>query len=119
MTKNKDATRYFSGKMEDKVANIVCGQKTINSGASKFSCGDVINKDASILLECKCSMTNKDSFSIKKEWIEKINSERLEKRLSNYSVAIDFGPDSDIYFLINSKLMSFLIEKLEEDEKLS
>lgn len=112
MTKNKESTRYFSERQEEIVADIVEGQVQSNSGAGHFNKGDVINKKASLLVECKCPMKDKDSFSIKKEWIEKNNQETKLMRLSNSCIAFNFGPGSKNYFIIDESLMAFLVDKL-------
>ena len=45
MTRNKDSTRYFSSKQEEYVAKLINGRTVSNSGAAKFTCGDVISDD--------------------------------------------------------------------------
>ena len=60
-------------------------------------------------------MNDKDSFSIKKDWITKNELERREMRLANSCLAFRFGPDQEDYFIINEKLMKFLVEKLKEE----
>lgn len=114
MTKNKDSTRYYSERQEIAVSEIVEGQRQSNSGAGKFNKGDVLNKEASLLVECKCSTKDVDSFSIKKDWILKNIKESKEMRLSNHCIAFNFGPEQDNYFIIDSHLMTFLVDKLTE-----
>lgn len=114
MTKNENSTRYHSNIQEQYIANILGGRQQSNSGAGHFSKGDVIIKDASILIECKTQTTDKNAMSVKKEWIETVNTERKQIGLDNWSVAIKFGPSSDNYFIINEKLMKYLVEKLSE-----
>ena len=117
-TKNKNSTRYYSNAQEEKVTKMLNAYRQPNSGASLFSAGDVYNKEASILVECKTTTTNKESFSIKKEWLLKNKEEAKSKRLLNSCLAFSFGPDEkETYFIIDGKLMKFLIEKLEEEEK--
>lgn len=115
MTKNTESTRFYSEIQEKKISNLLEGYLQSNSGAGKFKKGDVVNKDASLLIECKCSMSDKDSFSIKKEWITKNELERKEMRLTNSCIAFRFGPIQEDYFIINEKLMKFLVEKLKEE----
>jgi hypothetical protein len=112
MTKNNQSTRYYSERQEENVADIIEGQRQFNSGAGNFNKGDVINKKASILVECKCLMKDKNSFSIKKEWIEKNTQEAKAMRLDNNCIAFNFGPNSKNYFIIDEKLMAYLIDKL-------
>lgn len=115
MTNNKEATRYYSNKQEQSVCKALGGVQTSNSGAAKFSAGDVIVKDASMLIECKCSMTEKQSISLKKEWFTKNKEEAFATRLTNNCVCVNFGPDTDNIYCINEKLMRFLVEKLSEE----
>ena len=117
MTKNKDATRYYSDRQEKSVAKVISGEQTSNSGAGRFRKGDVINQREALLCECKCVMSEKSSISIKKEWIDKNKEESFAQRLSNACVAINFVPDGENYFVINEKLMCYLVEKLEEDNQ--
>jgi hypothetical protein len=117
MTKNKESTRYFSDLHEKSVCKLLDAQQQSNSGAGNFRKGDVIQRPASMLIECKTVTTDKDSVSIKKEWIEKNIQERFTQRLSNSAIAFNFGPNQSNYFVIDSKLMRFLIEKLAEENK--
>ena len=117
MSTNKESTRYFSDKHEKSVCKALGAFQQSNSGAGKFSKGDVVQKEASMLIECKCSMTEKNSISIKKEWIEKNKAEGFGCRLSNNAVCINFGPESNNYYVINESLMKFLVEKLIEENK--
>lgn len=114
---NKESTRYQSTLQENYVANVISGVRSTNSGASLFSAGDVYNVNASLLVECKTSMTERDSFSIKKKWIIKNKDEAFSKRLSNSAVAFQFAPNAENYFIIDEKLMRFLVEKLVEEYK--
>ena len=59
-------------------------------------------------------MSEKSSFSIKKEWIEKNRKESKEGRFENAVLAFNFEPDGENFFVIDSKLMKFLVERLEE-----
>lgn len=108
-------TRYYSDLQETKVAEDLNGLKTSNSGAYHFRKGDVIVSPASLLVECKTCTKDKNSFSIQKEWIEKNKEECFSQRLSNNCIAINFGPNQDNYYLINTRLMKELIDKLKED----
>lgn len=116
MSTNKASTRAVSSKQELHVAKTLGGQKIVNSGAGRFLKGDVQVKDAFLSIECKTCMTEKNSFSIKKDWIEKHKQEAWDNRLSNTALAISFSPDgNENYYLINEKLMKFLVEKLIEE----
>ena len=71
MTKNKTSTRFASEIQEERISKKFNGRVQLNSGAGKFSKGDVIIPDIGMQIECKTCMTPKESFSIKKEWLEK------------------------------------------------
>lgn len=116
MTKNSDSTRFYSQKQETAVANFLNGRRQPNSGASNFSAGDVVVDSADMLIECKTTMSERNSFSIKKEWIEKNKNESYSIRKQNSAIAFRFSPDGEDYFVINKRLMRFLVEKLSEGE---
>lgn len=116
MNKNKDSTRYFSDLHEKSVCKALGGQQVSNSGAGKFSAGDVIVHSASLLVECKTSMTEKQSYSIKKDVIDKNKEEAFSNRLNNNCICFNFGPGLDNYYIISEKLMKFLVQKLNQDE---
>ena len=118
MTKNKNSTRYYSSLQENNVARLLGGKVTPSSGSGKWSKGDVVVKDANLSLECKTTMTEKSSFSIKKDWIDKHKEEAKSNHLYNTAIAISFKPEgNENYFLIDEKLMKFLVEKLVKENK--
>ena len=115
---NKNSTRYCSSIQETRIANKFNGYASSSSGSSKFQKSDVIVENASLQIECKTCMKPKDSFSIKKEWIEKSRKEAFSNRLDNVVIAFNFNyEDKDDYYVIDDKLMRFLIEKLKEENK--
>lgn len=115
MTKNAESTRYFSSRQEQYIAKLLDGYANSSSGSGNFSKGDVIVKDASLLVECKTCVAPKESFSIKNDWINKNKEEAFAMRLDNHCIAFNFGPDAPNYFVIDEKLMSFLVDKLKEE----
>lgn len=115
MTKNKESTRYYSNLHEESIAKALKAKKQTNSGAGHFRKGDLIQNEASMLIEAKTVMTPKASISIKKEWIDKNKKEAFLIRKSNSCICFNFEPEGDNYYIINEKLMKFLIEKLEEE----
>ena len=113
---NKEATRYASSTQEKRVARKLGGQVSPNSGASLFSGGDITVPDASLLIECKTCMKPAKSFSIKKDWIEKNKEEAFTRRLENHCIAFNFDfEDKKDYYVIDDKLMAFLVECLEKE----
>lgn len=115
MNKNKESTRYFSDAQEKAVCKVLGATQQPNSGASKFSAGDCVVEEASLLIECKTSMTEKKSYSIKKEVLDKNKKEAFSKRLDNGCLCFDFGQGTDRYYVIDEKMMKFLVDKLKED----
>lgn len=109
------STRTASSVQENAVAKLLGGQVNANSGAGKWRKGDVQVPEASLLIECKTCMSPKESFSIKKEWITKNINEAHSNRLFNTSIAFNYEPDGKNYFVIDEKLMRFLVEKLIEE----
>ena len=108
-------TRDASSAQESHVAHLLNGKINANSGAGKWRKGDVQVPEASLLIECKTCMSPKESFSIKKEWIKKNIDEAHSNRLFNSCIAFNYAPYDKCYFVIDEKLMKFLVEKLIEE----
>lgn len=114
-TKNENSTRYYSSQQESQIADMLGGVVQPNSGAGLFNKSDILISDASLLIECKTVTKEKDSFSVKKDWIKKNKDEAFSQRVFNGCIAFNFGPGQSNYFVIDEKLMKFLVEKLEEE----
>lgn len=113
--KNTSSTRFYSDAHEKSICKALGAKQQSNSGAGHFNKGDVVHESASLLIEAKCCMKPKDSVSVKREWVEKNKSEGFAIRKANQAVCINFEPDGNNYYLINERLMKFLVEKLEEE----
>lgn len=113
MTNNKNATRYYSSRQEKRIAKAIGGKVTANSGASKFTAGDV--KTDLWLIEAKTKTTESKSFSIKKEWLEKNKEEAFAMNKSYNALCFDFGDDLR-YYVIDEKTFKLLNELLEMEE---
>lgn len=118
MKKNENSTRAYSDKQEKYVCKLLNGTQVSNSGAGLFKKGDVIVNSASLLVECKCQMAEKQSYSVKKETLWKNYEEAFSNRLNNSCLCFNFGPDSENYFVVSERLMKFLVEKLKEENEL-
>ncbi len=95
-------TRKYSSKQEKLVAKNLGGRVQPNSGATPFMKGDVtVGQDW--LLECKTSTTDKASFSIKKEWLDKLEEERFAMRKTNMALVFNFGPNQENYYVVTEK----------------
>ena len=103
-------TRFYSNRQEKKVAKAVGGRKTANSGATSFSKGDVVTER--ILIECKTCVSEKKTFSIKKEWIDKNKEEAFAMNKPYSALAFNFGPYSENYYVIDERMFNILQELL-------
>lgn len=107
MIKNSNSTRFYSENQEKRVAKKLGGRVVANSGATAFNKGDVIANN--ILIECKTSIEEKSSFSIKKEWLEKNKKEAFSMGFNNNALAFSFGNDKD-YIVIDIDYFKKLLE---------
>lgn len=112
---NNKSTKYYSNKQEKNVAKVLGGRQVAGSGASIYSLGDVsLNK---VLIECKTSTTEKGSYSVKREILEKISKEAKIMHKFFSILAFNFGPDTENYYVIDEETMKFLIDKINEEYK--
>ena len=105
-------TRFYSNRQEKAVAKAVGGKQVSNSGATAFSKGDV--RTADWLIECKTCTTEKKSFSIKKEWLEKNKEEAFAMNKDYSALAFDFG-DGDNYYIVDEKTFVRMKEVLDNE----
>ena len=104
-------TRFYSNKQEKRVAKAIKGKKVANSGAAKFVAGDVATDKW--LIECKTTTaTEKASFSIKREWLEKIREEAFAMGKDYNALAFDYG-DGKQFYIIDEKTFRQIVEVLE------
>lgn len=110
---NKNSTRYFSSKQEKYISKSLKGKKQSNSGATNFQKGDVVT--SLFLIEAKTHTEERQSFTIKRDWITKNEEEAFSMGKLYNALAIDFG-DGVQHYLINEKLFKYLNDKLEQEE---
>lgn len=103
-------TRYYSDKQEKRTAKELNAKVQVSSGSSQFFKGDVISENC--LIECKTNTTEKKSFSIKKEWLEKVSEQAFSMRKRFPILAFDFGSDEN-YYVLNEKTFKQFIRYLE------
>lgn len=106
-------TRFYSNRQEKKVAKVVGGKQTANSGATPFSKGDV--RTDNWLIECKTSTTAKASFSIKREWLDKNREEAFAMGKDYNALCFDFGNGSNRYYIIDEKTFKEVMEWTEHN----
>lgn len=107
------STRYFSDRQEKAIAKALNGRQVSGSGASVFQKGDVSLRN--MLIEAKTSVTEKPSYSVKKEVIDKIHKEARSMRKLFAVLAFNFGPNSENYYVIDEDTMKFLVDKIIEE----
>lgn len=93
----KKPTRFYSNRQEKAVAKVLNGKKVANSGATAFSKGDVTTDNW--LIECKTTTTEKKSFSVKKDWLEKNKEEAFAMGKEYNALVFDFGGGQRYYIL--------------------
>ena len=112
---SRKPTRFYSNKQEKQVAKSLGGKQVVNSGATPFYKGDVLLDDW--LIECKTTTsTQKASFSIRKEWLEKNREEAFAMNKLYSALAFDYG-DGDTFYIIDEKLFKLLINYLKEERQ--
>lgn len=116
MTKNDESTRYYSTIHEQSVAKELGGHRQPNSGATDFEKMDVIIPDIETLIECKTTLKDQKSFSVKKDWFTKSKQELKNMHLRYNAFAFNFGPGQENYYIIDAKLMKFLVESMRKDD---
>lgn len=115
MTNNKSSTRYHSNKHEKKVAKTIGGKCQSNSGATLFAKGDI--QTDKWLIECKTCMTEKQSFSVKKEWLDKLKQEAFAMNKEFYSLVFSYGETvGENYYILNEKVFKQIFKLLQEIE---
>ena len=103
-------TRHYSKAQEKKVATKFDGNRTLNSGATPFSKGDVTTDK--VLLECKTKVKSSDSMTIHKEWLEKNEKESLFMGKEFSALVFNFGPNEKNYYIIDEYMFEKLMETL-------
>lgn len=106
-------TRYYSNEQEKKIAKAVGGKQQSNSGATQFAKGDIISDD--FLIEAKTTTSEKKSFSIKREWLEKNKEEAFAMNKHYNALCFDFGDGGDRYYVIDEKTFKLLKNYVELD----
>ena len=105
---NKRPTRFYSNRQEKAVAKVIKGKQTANSGATEFKKGDVTTEDW--LIECKTATTEKASFSIKRDWLDKNKEEAFAMNKSYNALCFDFGDNGSRYYIIDEKTFKEVLQ---------
>lgn len=94
-------TKYYSNMQEKHIADLFGVNVTSGSGGTKFGGGDVIIDN--ILIEAKTTTTEKTSFSIKKQWLDKAAEQAFEQRCDYWALAFRFEPEGKDYYVLSEE----------------
>jgi len=104
----KRPTRWYSSRQEKAVAKAIGGKQTANSGATAFSKGDVTTDNW--LIECKTATSEKQSFSIKRDWLKKNKEEAFSMGKDYNALVFDFGDNGERYYIVDERTFKLLKE---------
>ena len=108
------STREVSTAQEKKIAKVLGARRVANSGATKFDKGDIV-LGSDWLIEAKTAMEPKKSFSIKKDWLEKLREEKFACRKEYNALCFDFGDNGSRYYVLDEDTFKTLIELIKDD----
>lgn len=75
--------------------------------------GDVVTDDW--LFEAKTCMSEKQSFSIKKEWLDKLRQESFAMNKEFFALVFNFGiKNGENFYILNEKTFKQILLLLEE-----
>lgn len=115
----KTTTIGKSLEQEEFVAKFLDARRTVRSGATlSGGKGDITTPNA--LIECKTSMVEKDSFTVKREWLTKMQRERFEDRKEFAFLVQNFGGkgNQDNYVVMRIEDFKKLMDMYAKEEEL-
>lgn len=110
---SKNPGKDYSRIQEADIAKLLGGRVQSNSGGTRFGGGDVHTKQ--FFIEAKTPTKEQTSFSVKREWVEKMKEQAFEQGKHHSALAFRFDPEGPDYFVIDAKLMQALVEYFEEE----
>ena len=113
---SRNLGKDFSEAQEKEIAKLLGGRVQCNSGGTRFGGGDVHTQ--SFFVEAKLPTKPQSSFSIQKAWMEKMKEQAFEQGFFRSSLAFRFEPDGPDYFVIDSRVMSELVEYIEKENNI-
>ena len=93
---------------EKQVAKKVNGEVQVASGGTNFGGGDVLTKNW--FFECKTVTTEKNSYSVKKQVIDKMKEQCFEQRRQECALVFRFEPEGKDYFVLDENLFLQMFE---------
>ena len=113
MVNKRISTRFFSKQQENSIAKATGGKTVPNSGARPYQKGDVStpgHDENSWLFEAKTCTTSKQSFAIKKQWLDTIKEEAFQAGKMNYALVFNFGPKQENYYILSEQKFKELFD---------
>ena len=102
MVNKRISTRFFSKQQENSIAKVTGGKTVPNSGARPY--------ENSWLFEAKTCTTSKQSFAIKKQWLDTIKEEAFQAGKMNYALVFNFGPKQENYYILSEQKFKELFD---------
>lgn len=99
-----------SDKQEKRLAKLLRGRRTTNSGAGAFDKGDVKTKH--MLIEAKTLMRTQKIRTIERKWLDKLEEQAFARGYRMSALAFDYG-DGEDYFILNKSDFTELFESYE------
>lgn len=101
-------TRDYSDMQEKHIAKVTGGKVQSNSGGTKFGGGDVHTDK--FFIEAKTPMIERKSFTIMKDWINKLQEQTFEQGKEEGVLAFRFSPNdkTDMYVLNERQFIEYL-----------
>ena len=108
-------TRDYSDKQEKHIAKVTGGKVQSNSGGTKFGGGDVHTDK--FFIEAKTPAIERKSFTIRKDWLEKMKEQAFEQGKEEAVLAFRFSPEdkTDMYVLNEKQFLEYLKYKEEQN----
>lgn len=99
---------------EKHIAKVTGGKVQSNSGGTKFGGGDVHTDK--FFIEAKTPTKEQKAFSIKKDWIDKMQEQAFEQGKEESVLAFRFSPNDkeDFYVLNEKQFLEYLRYKEEQ-----
>lgn len=107
-------TRYYSDMQEQHIAKVTSGKVQGNSGGTRFGGGDVHTDK--FFIEAKTPTKKQTSFTIKKEWISKMQEQTFEQGKEECALAFVFSPDDrENFYVLNERQFLEYLRFKEQD----
>ena len=101
-------SKQVSLEQEENLAKFFHGRRTPRSGGGGFVKGDVLSD--LWFIEAKTNVKPAESYSVRKEILEKMDHERTEMHKPYAVLAIELGETRDDYFVVSKRTMKGILD---------